>query len=683
MLLSRAIIHNYGCLEPDAVLDVHPHLTCLTGATESGKSRLLMALHSFNSDHNYGKADRCSFDEERRKAGKDDPVITLIFAVSESDKRTIFKEIPPEAKTEGEIHVTKAFSGKYTVRGLDEHLQAQPRPADVGGLRDDLLGQIARLRRSVVRHARETGQDTTAFAAAVDEARRRLLEKQEADNMAWAFDAVRPVFGNLGLLSDETASIDLDKARRRFADRIMKQLTRSVDEWGRKNVANRKGSRIMDALPRFEFVESEVKYFLQGEVDLGEFERAEATDPRFLPARSLLRAAGLTVEELRIRDREERLDTLDRASSRITRALAQVWSQGSRSHRFPPVSIDLEMDGDTLLIRVLTEGGHRGFPESRSKGFQWFLTFYLTFLGQTSSQAKQVLLLDEPGIHLHPAGQRDLLRELRRISQNTQVVYATHSAELIDVSEPKSWRLLEFAPERGSLILNDLLGEQWNRRGLDAIGAALGSTMDWPYWPLMLVVEGPADKLYIETVARIMGREEPRYAPLFNGEVHVMASKGVSAMEGQVAYCTRPDVTIAALLDSDSPGDSKAKKLVADGYLPKEAVIQVNVAYDSKNKHDVEDILGLPLLSAGIRRAYHVPAAIEIHQEGLPKGEGLGGRLKKFVADGGLPGVEDLNKWEVARAVQEILAGDPAKLTQDCRTRFAKIFAALLDALGK
>ena len=51
--------------------------------------------------------------------------------------------------------------------------------------------------------------------------------------------------------------------------------------------------------------------------------------------------------------------------------------------------------------------------ESRSTGLQWFLSFYLVFLVESSSEhEKAVLLLDEPGLSLHPLAPARPLRLL-------------------------------------------------------------------------------------------------------------------------------------------------------------------------------------------------------------------------------------------------------------------------------
>ena len=71
--------------------------------------------------------------------------------------------------------------------------------------------------------------------------------------------------------------------------------------------------------------------------------------------------------------------------------------------------------------------------ESRGKGFQWFLSFFLVFLVESGAGMKDaILLLDEPGLNLHPTAQRDLVAFLEDLSGRNQVIYTTHSPFLID-----------------------------------------------------------------------------------------------------------------------------------------------------------------------------------------------------------------------------------------------------------
>ncbi|MBP7611044.1 MAG: ATP-binding protein [Steroidobacteraceae bacterium] len=73
-------------------------------------------------------------------------------------------------------------------------------------------------------------------------------------------------------------------------------------------------------------------------------------------------------------------------------------------------------------------------PESpRSTGLQWFLSFYLVFLVESQGEHKRsVLLLDEPGMSLHPLAQRDLSAFFDSLSSSNQILYTSHSPFLVD-----------------------------------------------------------------------------------------------------------------------------------------------------------------------------------------------------------------------------------------------------------
>ena len=65
--------------------------------------------------------------------------------------------------------------------------------------------------------------------------------------------------------------------------------------------------------------------------------------------------------------------------------------------------------------------------EDRSKGYQWFFSFDLMLMHETENTFKGcVILLDEPGLHLHPKAQGDLLKLLENYSEENTLLYTTH-----------------------------------------------------------------------------------------------------------------------------------------------------------------------------------------------------------------------------------------------------------------
>ena len=128
------------------------------------------------------------------------------------------------------------------------------------------------------------------------------------------------------------------------------------------------------------------------------------------------------------RRKEERAIRLNSASLDISKRFSEWWSQ--RRHK-----IRYHADGDYFRIWIADDRrpGVEIELEARSKGFQWFFSFYLIFLVESAEGHKDaILLLDEPGMHLHPTAQQELIAFFEVLSEKNQLLYSTHSPFLID-----------------------------------------------------------------------------------------------------------------------------------------------------------------------------------------------------------------------------------------------------------
>ena len=69
----------------------------------------------------------------------------------------------------------------------------------------------------------------------------------------------------------------------------------------------------------------------------------------------------------------------------------------------------------------------------RSLGFRWFFVFFLLILFRGNRKNKNVVFLfDEPAANLHQTAQIKLLDNLKKISNNSMIIYTTHSQYLIN-----------------------------------------------------------------------------------------------------------------------------------------------------------------------------------------------------------------------------------------------------------
>jgi predicted ATP-dependent endonuclease of OLD family len=145
---------------------------------------------------------------------------------------------------------------------------------------------------------------------------------------------------------------------------------------------------------------------------------------------------------------------------------------------------------------------------SRSKGFQWFfnymvkLKFNPNYSGDTLENA--LFLLDEPGSYLHSSAQIELLKELKKVSNNNQVIFCTHSQFLLD---PKTIELgsIRIAEKTGSEVKSFNFGDCKAKRdkgALTPIYQALNLNFAHDFMGDIVILEGITDFYLFELLKK-------------------------------------------------------------------------------------------------------------------------------------------------------------------------------------
>ena len=109
----------------------------------------------------------------------------------------------------------------------------------------------------------------------------------------------------------------------------------------------------------------------------------------------------------------------------LTDQLKSLWIQGKEDN----IEVRLTVSNDGNFLNVDIEDSNTyGDVSTRSRGFLFFLSFILKFKEYHDGDLKEfIFLIDEPGIFLHPRGQKDLLLYLENLSEFNQLIYTTHS----------------------------------------------------------------------------------------------------------------------------------------------------------------------------------------------------------------------------------------------------------------
>ncbi|MDZ7337800.1 MAG: AAA family ATPase [candidate division KSB1 bacterium] len=209
--------------------------------------------------------------------------------------------------------------------------------------------------------------------------------------------------------------------------------------------------RLLEVLPRLMYFD-DIR-LIKSQVDLQSLEENKSS---FATERNLLQVAGLDDLALAFEDSSRGRRAREEAARALTEQIRRVWSQE------PSIEIKLSVNRDILYIDVADSSTVFDPPEARSLGFRWYLSFYVHFMARTfQGRANEYLfLLEEPGIHLHPAGQKDLVRLIEDLSAKNQLIYTTHSPFMINRQHPERV-LLVTKDKDGTRVDNQAYRQNW------------------------------------------------------------------------------------------------------------------------------------------------------------------------------------------------------------------------------
>jgi energy-coupling factor transporter ATP-binding protein EcfA2 len=459
MRLASFQITNFRSINDSGSID-STQITAILGRNDSGKSNLLRALHSLNpADGLVELSPIKDFPRHRRleECSGDTPVVSTRWALDESEQAALAEILPRAA---GVRHVT-AGRGYAAVRwaGL-EGLNALS--LDVG----DIKAKVRKIVPAV-----------KAAAEKVSEEQRALLEQESdtfdaamimsPDYVKWSEGAVKAMQALRKALAAADAELS-DKQDQMLAE--LEDMARAIanDE----PALARARAWVLEKLPRFVYVDEYPA--LPGRQNIAEYLGREGwgqLTPEQQSFGKLCKVAGLDPRKLQeLLDRNDqatRNQLANRAGSVVTAEIRRLWKDR-------PLKVRFNLDGQYLDTLVSDPNGAYEVEvnlEERSRGFQWFFSFYIAFFADTQGGRAQdaILLLDEPGLHLHAHSQADLLAHFEKDFGN-QIIYTTHSPFMVPVHRLDAVRTASLDETSGTTVSNAAEGDE---RTLFPLKAAL------------------------------------------------------------------------------------------------------------------------------------------------------------------------------------------------------------------
>ena len=283
------------------------------------------------------------------------------------------------------------------------------------------------------------------------------------------------------------------------------------------------------------------------------------------------------------------------ASQAMTKRFRDWWEQ--RTHAF-----HYELHGNYFRIWVSDDRNPSEIElEERSAGMRYFFSFYLVFIVEAEDLHRNcILLLDEPGLHLHGTAQAKLIEFLEKMSADNQLFYTTHSPFMIDGAHLE--RAVALSEEDGNMRVST---DVWprDRDSLFPLQAALGYSVCQSLFvsKKQVMVEGMTDYALLSALNQqlIAGGKGG-----LDRAIVMVPMGGTTNLAPLASMLIGHDIEIAVLLDSDpagAKGMAKMRKLLVDF---DQRCFQISSYGGDHEIVELEDLLPEKYYLDAVKRAY-------------------------------------------------------------------------------
>jgi energy-coupling factor transporter ATP-binding protein EcfA2 len=581
MQLTAFRIFKYRNIEDSGLINLADRLTCIVGKNQSGKTNLLKALQKLNP---LGKSIKYDVRSDWPRGGRRTKDETQIVCEAHFDLNTEQHDLAgltESAVRIPKIVVSRNYAGQYAV-AFPDYPDLFPNRVHRDDV-DQICAKMAVPSRPVgeaffrasgecIAEARQTAHQGqfVEMAMLAGPHRERLERAGSADDPQNQNEAqfVSGYVSLLGQISNELAALPT--------------IQRKAHEW------------IIGHLPTFIYMDEYSSF--EGSAHLDQvLQRLNQPTPQDETLLMIFKLAGLDLKKLIEQGnshdpgtvRERQYDLQD-AGQILTSAVADRWAQS-------PYKVQFRADGQRFFTEIEEIDRNIGMLplEEQSRGFQWFFSFDLRFMHDSGGTfAGCVLLLDEPGMHLHPGGQDDLLGRFDAYARENTLIYTTHLPFLVDIRDPNRIHVMKEREDHSTSVSNDLAAIGPDEKL--TLQAALG--MKASQHELLahknLVVAG-SDELFILTALSSLLERSDR--PGLADDIAIIAAGSAAAIVYRATFMVGQGLEVVALFDSDDEGRAQEATLRTK-WLPHfkdthSSTVLLGTALDQLGDVGIEDLL--------------------------------------------------------------------------------------------
>ena len=655
MKLTRIRIREFKSIQDSTEVKIGD-VTCLVGKNESGKTALLQALYRLNpfieAAGNFDVTDdyprravsdyKNDVEAKRREPAQ---VVQATYALESDDINAVEEIFGPECLEDENPAVTlhKGYSNEIEFGGLNvDDKTALTHLVKIAGLPQPLTEALLK---------QETAQ------AMVD----ALSDAEQTE-------AVQKLQPMLQKISEPDAGVSHVAYDHILDDRIPKFLY--FDEYYQM-----KGQDSLEALRQ-------------------RVESGGLKGPDY-PLLGLIDLAGLDLNQLAAPGRTEALlANLEAAENQLTQKVLNYWSQ----NRHLRMKFDIRpaqpedpagmTNGMNIWGRVHdTKHMVSTALGTRSRGFVWFFSFLAWYSQLRKKSENLILLLDEPGLSLHAKAQADLLRYFEEeLKPHHQLIYTTHSPFMVD---PGHFERVRIVQDLSIELDSDNLPE--DRQGTQVITEVLDATPDSLFplqgalgyeitqtlfiGPNCLVVEGPSDLRYIQTVSALLQEKSEAGLSADWTITQVGGSGKISAFVALIG--AQKDLKVAILIDCQKNDRQSIEHLYKMKLLEKKGIFTY-AQFTEADEADVEDMFDPKFYLKLVNGEFGSSVVLDDLTKEHPR---ILRRIKHYLENNPLPKDASFNHYRPARYFSDNIDSLADELSEQELDRFQQAFTALNNLL--
>ncbi len=658
--LLRYKVINFRSIEESDWIEAGDN-TCLVGTNEAGKTNLLIALWKLRPANNepiipLADYPRHLYSQYKADGHEKDVFIKADFELAEAVKNKVASDCGCDPEQVAKVLVQRQYNGTYIISLPYSKIEKYDKKRV-----EVIIGQFTTKIHASDHFTKETpelkGKIEGVISSLLEECEEEFLTKVDIEKILSRLNSLLAEFGKKQNLPEV------------FIKHLITPLKKIHDSFDGKSIDTTPEIRsyILKNLPKF------VYYSDYGNLDseiylprvIEDLERTDLTESARAKARTLdvlFQYVKLSPQEIYelgndrkvivkkldhygnevssveqnlseeevsswAEKKKERGVLLRSAASELTKSFKQWWQQGDYIFTF-------EADGSHFRINVSDTLRPESIElEGRSRGLQWFFSFFLVFLVETKQEhANAILLLDEPGLSLHPLAQYDLATFFRNLSENNQLIYTSHSPFLVDMDNLANVKAVyvDKASGRTKISSNLRYDEVDAEKSIYPVHAALGLTVSDT---LLLgctpvLVEGPSDQILLTLIKRYLISKGKM---LNNKELVFIPTGGVRGM-GPVTklVASRENQLPHVLLDSDKPGKDYLKQIKAGAYKDQQGKVLDVATFLGEKAYEIEDLIPAKTFAAMIDRMYRGKTYFE---DILVEGEPIVDQIEKWAGE--------------------------------------------------